>query len=119
MEMRKNKRYQLRAPVKFSWKHFASRAFHCQGCTSDISSGGVFVATQEFLTVGSLVEMEISLPEVRARLRTTGRVVRLNDRGFGAVAQTSFRMLYTQLLRNSAEGGELRFRRHAAAVVLN
>ena len=47
--------------------------------TTDMSSGGLFVATRDFLPSGSVVELEIELPDDGAMVRSLARVAHVVD----------------------------------------
>ncbi len=120
VELRRNKRYQLKAPAIFADKRADRHMNRCEGFTRDISAGGVFISTAELLPVGSIVQMEIRLSPVRVKLRTQGRVVRTEPEGFGVVADMGFRLLFQETPRRAvkieSEGQE---KRNEAAVMLN
>src|SRR5215469_2800318 len=96
MELRKSKRYQLKAPVMFSWEYSNSGTMRGEGRTRDISTTGVFVLTPHQLPLGAAVKLEVSLPSPRAPqqpgacLRTLGHVVRSEPHGFAAAADIRF-----------------------------
>ena len=95
MELRQNKRYRLSAPVSFSWVSRDGAVGAGEGHTRDISVGGVFILTTSLSPEGSVVRIEVNLPPLRARgqrvrLRTQGRVVRMEGNGFAAMAVMGF-----------------------------
>jgi hypothetical protein len=97
VEQRRNKRYRLIAPVKFSWTDANGYSGRGEGSTRDISSASVYVLTSSILPEGSDVRMEVILPPLesrkpRVRLRTQGFVVRTEPNGFAAVAEMNFRI---------------------------
>ena len=97
MDHRQHRRYQLSAPVSFSWESREGAVGTGEGRTRDISVAGVFVLTAGLVPEGSLVRMDVNLPPVNARgqrvhLRSQGRVLRAEDRGFAAMASLGFRM---------------------------
>lgn len=101
MDLRQNKRYQLKAFVTFSWEHSDGGRIQGEGYTRDISPAGVFVLTSDPLPQGTTVKLEVILPSLRekqsgASLRTQGRVVRSEEVGFAAVAEMGFRMRFTE-----------------------
>ncbi len=49
--------------------------------TTDMSSGGLFVSTRDFIPVGSVVELEIELPDDGVTVRTLARVAHVVDTG--------------------------------------
>jgi PilZ domain-containing protein len=101
MEMRQNKRYPLRASVRFAWEQKVGSTRHGEGYTRDISAAGVFVLTTNRLPPGTPVKMEVILPPVSekrvgASLRTHARVVRSEKTGFAAAADMGFRMRFPE-----------------------
>lgn len=97
MDLRQNKRYQMKSWVTFSWDNAQGTKHKGEGYTLDISSYGVYVLTDNRLPVGALVHLEVSLPSPRENrngvcLRTRGKVVRSEERGFAAVAELGFRI---------------------------
>lgn len=85
----------------FSWEPYAGDTIKSQGYTRDISSGGVFVLTSDRLSSGTAVKLEVSLPAPRetsssASLMSEGRVVRSEETGFAAAADTGFRMRFPE-----------------------
>jgi PilZ domain len=99
VDLRQTKRYRLRAPVVFSWEFPGGATLQAEGYTRDISPSGVFVLTSNQLPVGSIVNLEISLPSLRGQssgafLRTVGHVVRAEVAGFAVAADIGFRMQF-------------------------
>jgi hypothetical protein len=92
MNQRQHNRYRLAAPVSFSWETEDHRVHHGKGQTRDCSISGAFVLSPERLTIGSILEMEFSLPRLLAagpgaRLKTRARVVRVEPEGFAVLAE--------------------------------
>ena len=92
MELRQNKRYRLSAPVSFSWVSRDGAVGAGEGHTR---VGGVFILTTSLSPEGSVIRIEVNLPPLRAggqrvRLRTQGRVVRMESNGFAARAVMGF-----------------------------
>jgi uncharacterized protein (TIGR02266 family) len=54
--------------------HMASDSHFFSGLSGDISEGGVFVSTYRELAVGSLVDLEFSLPGAHRTVHTRGEV---------------------------------------------
>ena len=107
MDLRKNKRYRLRACVTFSAEQPDGIVIRNEGYTRDISSSGAFVFTSVLLPPGVTVKLEITLPSLRgersgACLRTVGHVVRSEAIGFAAVADMGFRMQFPDSLTGEA-----------------
>ena len=97
VELRQHRRYQLSAPVSFSWESREGAVGTGEGHTRDISIAGVFVLTPGLIPEGSLVRIDVNLPPVTAKsqpvhLRSQGRVTRVEDNGFAAIAPIGFRM---------------------------
>jgi hypothetical protein len=91
--------------VTFSWEQLDGSTMRSEGYTRDISQSGVFVVTGDRLPSGTVVKLEVALPSLRGQglgacLRSQGRVVRSEEVGFAAVANTGFRM---QLSETHAE----------------
>ena len=94
MDARREKRYRVQAVVKFTWQAATSEPETSLGRARDISSGGIFILTTQFLPVGTPVYLDVTLPGIRnregARLTTTGCVIRTGSGGFAVAAQTRF-----------------------------
>jgi hypothetical protein len=105
MDLRRSKRYRLRAFVKFAWENLQGTTIRGEGHTRDISAGGLFVLTADQLPIETAVKLEVSLPGRRednsgACLQTRGQVVHSADGGFGAVANTGFQIQLPELQRS-------------------
>ena len=92
VNQRQHNRYRLAASVTFSWETEDHRVHHGQGQTRDCSVSGAFVLSPERLTIGSVLQMEFSLPRLLAagpgaRLKTRGCVVRVEPDGFAVLAE--------------------------------
>ena len=92
VNQRQHNRYRLAASVSFSWETEDHRVHHGSGHTRDCSVSGAFVHSPERLTIGSILQMEFSLPRLLAagpgaRLKTRGRVVRVEPEGFAVLAE--------------------------------
>lgn len=92
MNQRQHNRYRLAAPVTFSWETEDHRVHHGKGHTRDCSVSGAFVLSPERMSIGSILQMEFSLPRLLAagpgvRLKTRGRVVRVEPEGFAVFAE--------------------------------
>jgi hypothetical protein len=59
MDRRRQKRYELKAKVTFSWKDAGGNRCSGQSFLRDISESGIFVLTQDSLYVGAKVRLEI------------------------------------------------------------
>jgi hypothetical protein len=78
--------------VSFSWETEDHRVHHGYGQTRDCSISGAFIVSPNKLPIGSILQMELSLPRLLAaksgaRLRTRGRVVRTEADGFAVLAE--------------------------------
>jgi len=91
VEQRQHNRYPLTAAVTFSWETASHSPQSSNGITRDCGLSGAFVVSPNRLPVGSILQMDFSLPPLLAagrgaRLRTRGRVVRNELEGFAVVA---------------------------------
>ena len=91
MEKRHPNRYRLAATVSFSWETADHRVHQGHGHTRDCSISGAFIVTQNKLPIGSILQIDLSLPRLLAaghgaRLKTRGRVVRIESDGFAVAA---------------------------------
>ena len=77
IELRKAKRYQLRAPALFMWAPQDGDPQSVQGVTRDINTFGVYILTNALPPAGALVQMEIVLP----KLTDTGPGMHLTGEG--------------------------------------
>jgi hypothetical protein len=94
------------ALVTFSWETEDHRVCQGNGQTRDCSISGAFIVSPSKLGIGSILQMEFSLPRLvaagpGARLKTRGRVVRVEPDGFAVLAE----MGPSSLLRRSANPG--------------
>jgi hypothetical protein len=108
VDLRRNKRYRLKAPITFSWESRDGAIGTGEGHTRDISVSGVFIVTAGLAPEGSVVRMEVNLPPLhpkgqRVCLRTQGRVLRTEHNGFAAMANMGFRMEAHEI-ENSGSG---------------
>ena len=97
MELRKQKRYKLSAPVLFMSALHDGEPQSGRGITRDINTFGVYVITDALPPVGARVQMEIALPKLTdtgsgMQLTCEGVVLRCESddatkRGFAASAQ--------------------------------
>jgi hypothetical protein len=97
IELRKSKRYPLKAPALFIWALQSGAPQSGRGITRDMNTFGVYVHTDALPPVGALVEMEIVLPKLAdsgpgMHLHAEGVVLRCdyrgaNECGFAASAQ--------------------------------
>jgi hypothetical protein len=113
MDLRRSKRYRLRAFVKFAWENLQGITIRGEGYTRDISADGLFVLTGDRLPMETAIRLEVSLPALRednsgACLRTHGQVVHSEDIGFGAVAGMGFQIQLSELQRSQHSVGKSR-----------
>ena len=110
MDRRKHERYDLQAPLSFSWKDLRKIRQRHEGLLSNISGGGLFILTDDPPPKGSQVHVRVSIPTVSPGkeliIRATGEVVRLES-AVGAEARTGFA---TIIIRASVRGRERRNR---------
>jgi len=66
IERRKHQRYQLSAPVFFCWAAPDQPLEGGEGMTRDIDTSGAYISARELPPVGSLVQMDILLPNLSA-----------------------------------------------------
>ena len=76
-------RFRLQLPVVFSWLDENGKQQIGEGCSRDLSSGGVRVNSENVPPVGASVEMNVCLPQpgwqiAPAELHARGRVVRVD-----------------------------------------
>jgi hypothetical protein len=82
MEMRKEIRYRLDAPVVFSWEGARHRRFQGEGITRDVSIQGAFILTATMPPPDCRIQVDLLLPSLAglmAMMRITGkaRVIRV------------------------------------------
>jgi len=92
VNQRQHNRYRVAASVTFSWETEDHCVHHGMGHTRDCSISGAFVLSPERLMIGSILQMEFFLPRLQAagpgaRLKTRGRVVRVEPDGFAVLAE--------------------------------
>jgi len=80
--------------VSFSWETEDLCVHYGNGKTRDCSISGAFIVTPDKLPIGSMLQMEFSLPPLLAaksgaRLKTQGRVVRTELDGIAVLAEMS------------------------------
>jgi hypothetical protein len=99
-ERRKGKRFRLRLAVLFSWRDAQGRLQSGEGWSRNIGSRGVYVSTGTAPPIGTLLEMNIFLPELGYKIRTAeihakGQVARIDCErmgqpcGFAAINQST------------------------------
>lgn len=98
MDRRVRLRFDLTAPVKYSWTDLTGR-HHGTGCTRDVSERGIFIVTDTLPPMGATVHFEVSFPfrdESQIQMRAQGRVVRVDSES-GTATERGFATL-TNLL---------------------
>jgi len=79
-DRRIHRRYDVELPVKFNkFNPSNDSKFDKQGQTINISAGGILFKTQKRLSVGTIIELELELPEGRKNIQCLGRILRLNE----------------------------------------
>jgi hypothetical protein len=98
-ERRKGKRFRLRLAVLFSWRDAQGLLQSGEGWSRNIGSRGAYVRTNTAPPIGTLLEMNIFLPELGYKIHTAeihakGQVARVDCElmgqasGFAAVNQS-------------------------------
>ena len=113
VDLRQNKRYQLKALVTFSWENSDGFYHYGEGQTRDISVHGVFVVTDKRLPLGSPLRLEVFLPALDDTsfgvcLRSGGKVIRAEEKGFAVVADIDFQIKFPETLTSENSFGRLR-----------
>lgn len=93
MDRRLHKRFDLTAPVTYSWKDRPGVRRSAQGTTRDVSECGLFVLTDSLPPLGTAIQFEVSFSfrdDSRVQMRARGMIVRAEPgdaekvRGFAA-----------------------------------
>ena len=66
-DRRKGSRYEVRVPIRFSWKGFSGAWFHGEGITRDVSVTGAYVYTHTRPPMNAVLHAEILLPRASGR----------------------------------------------------
>jgi hypothetical protein len=111
MEMRREIRYRLGAPVLFSWESGRHEHFQGEGVTRDISVFGAFILTSTCPPVEVPVKVEVALPSIPGlypAMQITGeaRVLRVDNPSKG---KNGFAMVSEDFSRWSMKSGEKEF----------
>lgn len=104
MDRRSRKRFDLEAPVKYSWTDSEQVQRAGQGTTRDVSERGIFILTDAPPPAGATVQVEVSFPfrdESRIQLKAQGRVTRVETSG--EIAEYGFATATDLLAVNSLE----------------
>lgn len=97
MDRRRQKRYELEAPVSFFWKDAGGNRRRGHGFLRDVSEKGVFVWTHESPPLGTKVQFEIlfksAISASGLRMQARGEIVRVErsqqvEQGGGFAAST-------------------------------
>lgn len=91
VDKRQHNRYRLAATVNFSWETDDRRVHIGHGVTRDCSISGAFIVTPQKLPIGSILQLDFSLPRLLAagtgtQLKTRGLVIRTEPDGFAVSA---------------------------------
>ena len=95
MELRQNHRYRLTAQVSFTCGYANGDVREGKGLTRDISKSGIFILAPAAPPLDTAVILEVNLPLSEApgtKLRSHGRVIRIEAEGFAVSADVAFRM---------------------------
>jgi PilZ domain len=107
MDRRQHGRFDLEAPLRFSWKGPGDVRHRAEGRIRNISVGGVFVFTDDPPPVGARVRFCVYFRSFLARSRlvmqTTAQVVRVEPSPQGTAPAGFAAALKTYMLRNEAE----------------
>lgn len=96
MDRRQHTRFDLNAPVTYTWKDRKGSLRTGSGTTRDVSECGLFVFTDSLPPAGKIIRFEVTFPfrdDSHIRMRAAGGVMRVeNDsnakaRGFAAVTK--------------------------------
>lgn len=96
MELRQDHRYRLTAQVSFTCGGGKGDIREGTGLTRDISKSGIFVLSPAPPPLDTAIVLEVTLPLPEApgtKLKSHGRVVRIEAEGFAVSADVAFRML--------------------------
>ena len=97
MDRRIHTRFDLTAPVTYTWTEQDGICRTERGSTRDVSECGLFVLTDSFPPVGAVIQFEVAFSfrdESQMRMKVEGKVVRIDAdggakkvRGFAADTQ--------------------------------
>ena len=98
VELRKSRRYVLRAPASFTWERLDGQLQEGTGTILNISDRGVFIAGEDVPAIGARLDVDVSLPSLEVgslgmQLHGEGtvvRVVQLGESGKGFAAAVAF-----------------------------
>ena len=107
MDRRRHGRYDLEAPLRFSWKGPGDVRHRAEGTIRNISVGGIFIFTDDPPPVGARVRFCVYFRSFLARSRlvmqTTAQVVRAEPSPQGKAPAGFAAALKTYILRNEKE----------------
>jgi hypothetical protein len=89
MELRRELRYRLDAPVFFSWESAGHKRLHAEGITRDISVFGAFIVTATCPPADIPIQVQVVLPSLTGpkpviRVSGAARVLRVEHSSRGA-----------------------------------
>ncbi len=80
MDRRARKRFDLSAPVTYTWENSQAIPHSGAGVTRDVSEGGVFVLTDSLPPVGTTIQFEVSFSfrdDSQVRMKAQAKVLRV------------------------------------------
>lgn len=114
-EARKYPRAALQVKVKLSLAGDRTRSFEAALPTTNISVGGLFLESTFFLKVGTLLDVELTLPPPSQRVvKARGQVVRVESFSADPAGKTGFALRFIEYL----DGSEVVLATHFLAPVL-
>lgn len=108
MDRRQHRRFDLKAPVTFTWRA-KGETRRADGVTRDVSETGLFVVTDFPPPSGTVVRVEVSFPlreDSQIQMKAQGKVVRVEAGGYsntvqGFAAATRISWLHSQAFNPS------------------
>ena len=103
MDRRIHTRFDLTAPVSYTWTELDGICRTGRGSTRDVSECGLFVLTDSFPPVGTVIQFEVAFSfrdESQIRMKSEGKVVRVDADGeeaHGFAADTQVLWLQKQV----------------------
>ncbi|MHB8754320.1 MAG: PilZ domain-containing protein [Candidatus Acidiferrales bacterium] len=86
MDRRLHTRFDLTAPVTYTWTEQDGISRTERGSTRDVSESGLFVLTRSFPPLGAAIQFEVAFSfrdESQIRMKTEGKVIRVDAGGVG------------------------------------
>lgn len=113
MDRRLHRRFDLTAPVTYSWKDRPGIRHSGRGTTRDVSECGLFVLTDSLPPVGTVIQFEVSFSfrdDSRVQMRARGTVVRAETNAtaeavHGFAASTKALWMYNTAARSEEKFG--------------